>query len=350
MPKIGAAELTRLETPTILDRAHRWGRNLNDIFVGTKQDDPVTYQTLLDINSIWTQAGIQLPAGPHNMRLFTRRTFHYPLFSVYTKMIPFANWAAAGSRGIGIVINSDTRGPAFACGFVCHPGAAANEYSIWAGSVHMDYEVEVTALMPANAETARHWYQLKLNRASLEFRIDNTLKGVMLFNAHGGLFVKSNVLPYAISGAAECQPASDLPVGFEMANATEALLWPIGLLENWFGATDGEELTPCFAELRLENTNTVLRDYAVASGVTVNSHPFPIWGTKRRTFHYLLTATLSAATLQVPLYSTWYDLATLTVDGAYHNYTFDISIPVFRLHATGGTGGGVINRADMFIE
>lgn len=302
---------------------HRQGRSLNDFFEGYLTS-AAGVATRPDLDDYWTGAGLTIPADYATLALFSRRPFNYGVVVAHGR---FSTLAADGQwEFVGFEHDGGHRIP-----YLLAIRAGNIFYFFANGAVYRS--LVLTSLLPANYATADHYYQVKLNKCSGEFYIDDELKAIFLFGVPEDLPVWQDNPPYAlrsfpygIMGVGQCicfeiwRGAADagVPHTFPIVNDSQ----------NRLVVADGDSLPPRQFALYTESTATKWN--ALATAIAVTSHPVPVWGYARKT---LLFEANAAGTLQVQVYTggAWRTWATIVlVANVLEVYNLNGEVPIAR--------------------
>lgn len=315
---------------------HIMGRSLNDFY--NARISGISSERV-DLDNFWTTEGIKKPVGYRYLAIYTRRTFRYPALTAWVQFLPL-------NEGYYAEFGFEAGGGTQLCIFdLCELDF---KFALRAGTATNDTQCILGTLMPSDYATAKHNYTLVLTKCQGELYIDHAFKGVFLLGFQGTIPKWESNPPYVL-GSTEKPFISEISAFLENALPTEkeSLL---GVPPTSFFVGDGIPCPPRHYDVYTENTSTKWSSLSVAEGVTINSHPIPIWGFSTKSLHYKLTSTLSAAKLQVYTGGAWQDYVDLTVDGKYHPLTITAEAPIARLTVTGGTGGGTINFAEFNLS
>jgi len=183
----------------------------------------------------------------------------------------------------------------------------------------------ITPLLPADYDTALHYYTIKVNRNNVLFWIDGSLRAVFLLGIQEyRAYTPENVPPYLLVSTLSPNTAGCYFVGMEGPDYME---WVVDT--NSLIAADGEPITPLMIPAYKENTDTKWTGLATA-GALQTSHPVPVWGYTTKSLYFMADG---AGTLTVQIYAGggWRDIATPVVAAnTLVVYNLDYETPIAR--------------------
>ena len=344
------AEVSSLTTPEVLketlrevldglegiQRAYMAGRSLNDFFNAVTSGNKRA-----DLDEYWTSAG--LTVGPGSiLSAYTRSFFDYPALMVRCKLLPpdpdFSShfgFQAGDDAGVGI--------------FQLATEWMFSGYNLYLGTFANTAQIDVENLLPANCTTALHNYILKLNKYNGELWVDGVLKAIILQGLSKEL-PSWNDGPYGLNGAVG-PTASSMPALVELNPKTGTYTFECDITKNYFAVSDGDPTPPRQFFLYTENTTTKWSDLTVEADTTLVSHPIPIWGYPKKTLMWMGTGSTSSATIEVYIQGAWRDSGiALPIDGTLATMDIPFDAPIVRIKITGGSGGGTINVAEIYLS
>ena len=266
-------------------------KDLNEYFVNNAS---------LDLNTLWTSAGFTSPPGPFGTDISTAFALKYPQLTIRTI------WPAAGAgQGgwVGLELGGTVRygmigllkGPGLF--HFCTSGSGAGSWC------------DLLPVVPADWETAQHYYTIKSNRWGAELYIDGVLRALQVFatDTTGVLGTQVAGPPYAIIVSSWYPTPPTLPAMFEPAPG-----WLFPLSPEDFRYTEGDPCPPRRYPLYDAGTNNTFAGL-VCAGAEV-SHPVPAFGYANKT---LLFRADEAGTL---------DIEVLMATGNWRDYDTGIAV------------------------
>jgi len=315
-------ELDGLEGYTLQQRIDR---SLNSFFVGTLEPEQGVYESV-DVDSIWTSDGFTCPAGYVEVAVYTRRMFKYPVVE-FKAVLPSLPLPEGVSCFLGMQHGDATHLPMLWFELI-GSRAAFMCYAPVSGSVYVE------DLLPSDYDTARHSYAIKLNKCNAEFFIDGELKAISLLGVPNGVPTYHNAQPYALRAVqASGEYACAVPAGMAVKTPKELeYTFPLPANKEYFIYAPGDPMPPRQFPVYTENSETKWSNLATG-GVTVTSHPIPIWGYPRKTVYFMSDA---AGTLNIQAYlgGGWktYDSITVAANSLeVYPFPAEVQIPIIRL-------------------
>ena len=322
---------------------HRQGRSLDDFYEGyLRSVAGVATRPALD--NYWTAAGLTIPANYTTLALFSRRPFNYGAVVMNGR---FSTFALDGQiEFVGFEHDGGHRIPyLLAYRYANHFNFVASA----ATTVHL----RLDTLLPADYDTADHHYQVKLNKCSGEFYIDDVLKAIMLFGVPEALPTWENNPPYAlgsfISGIMGIGQSVCLEIWRDVLNAGANHTFPIlNTSANNLVAADGDPLPP--RQFALYTQNTATKWTGLATAIAVTSHPVPVWGYARKTLVFQANA---AGTLDIQVYAggawrSWVPGGITLVANQLEVYNLNGEVPIARCVYT-PVGADTITLAEWYL-
>ncbi len=257
---------------------HRLDRSLNNFFNGTGREPGKPGYHRIDLDKYWDTSGFYLPDGAGSFRATSRKAFSYPVCTFYTKLP---------------TMRKDNH---YWLGFITEPDGVLSvacfewirgQFRAVIGDLAIVHEAELGSFLPADYDTARHRYTIKVNKGTVEFYIDYYLCAVGLFGllpVGDYVTLSQNQPPYAVFGNFTPLMASHLSAFIEIDTDGGDLLFPINPEDNSFAASDGDPQPPRQYFLYNENTRTLWAEQTVSTKTI--SHPIPLWGYQGKTLFF----------------------------------------------------------------
>jgi len=179
--------------------------------------------------------------------------------------------------------------------------------------------VDLAAYLPADFMTALHRYACKVNKGSVEYRIDSALVLSVIY-APDSAFYSLAGPPYDIRIIPEIsEPGGMFHIHLEDTNTVAVP-----------GFSDGDPLPPRQYALYTENTNT--KWTGLAPGAVVTSHPVPVWAYPRKTLVFQANA---AGNLDIQVYvgggwRSWVPGGITLVANQLEVYNLNGEVPIVR--------------------
>lgn len=322
---------------TSIQLENRIGRSLNEFFNSRAVKNitsPLTPGAVLhdkvDLDIYWTATGLVVPPGYFAIALYSRNSYSYGTLTIIPGGIPncdaYFGFEAGNGAGNGI--------------FTLHP--KANNLYLQCGVAVVSNVVSLLNVLPADWQTSiSHAYLLKLNKNNAECYIDGVLKGVVLHGLADAI-PTTTTLPYIIYGVKGAMPSS-MTTLIELDNIAFTLqinpsnISGNNLNNNVFVACDGDPNPPRAYPLYTTGTSTswaTTGTVAVGDGLTVLSHPVPVWGYSKKTLYW--KATNVTASFQEYIAGAWQtDPITITSNGALQVIDIPNNASIVRLSVLG---------------
>jgi len=323
-----------------VDRAFREGRSLNNFYRGFVTP-PGGGAEVLDMDTYCTLAGITIPAGYRHLQFSSRTHRMYPSVSFLTQL---SVSALTPDLLFEFLVWSGTEGfPAVEFG--THGDAAAFN----TGRAGFPHLLGVTDLLPADCNTARHLYTIKVSRSMSELWIDENIVAVCLHDLPEAIPDWDNNPPYALGSSEIVIAGGSLRVGVILDNNGDTALLPLNIFHGRIGLTDGDPTPPRQYPLYTESTATEWKGLATAIAVT--SHPVPVWGYPRKTLVFQANA---AGNLDIQVYSgggwrSWVPGGITLVANQFEVYNLNGEVPIARCIYT-PVGADTITLAEWYLS
>lgn len=163
------------------------------------------------------------------------------------------------------------------------------------------FDVMVTNMMPSDAFTAKHSYQVAITRNMAIFYIDGKPVAFDLFvSGVSPAAIRDNTPPYAIFYTPPV--ARSLPSLLEIASGKTSTTQDISIMmsQHDIRIQEGSDTEPLVLPLYYDSSSTLMRRRSVTANTTVYSHPVPILGYSRKTIYFMANA---SGTLNVEIYT-----------------------------------------------
>jgi len=243
-----------------------------------------------------------LPKDKRHVSIYSRRAFLYPQVYAYVKLPSLS--LLGNETEMNYYLGFEHGSNAFngiACFRLMTGTTYANRLCVHIGPLNGHYVLNIDVAKPSNFSTAYHSYRVALTKNLALFFIDSRLRAVAVQSLQGGtVAVKENTLPYSILLTPPMP--SNLTTLMELLSSRTAVApsdLTVPLSPYRFRVSDGKEIIPLSLPLYLENNDTALAGYSIASG-SVTSHPFPIFGYDKKT---ILFQANQAGSLQLQVYT-----------------------------------------------
>lgn len=340
LPVGGAAPINSFE-------ANMWhGRTLNDILTGRYAPavGPAIPQCNIDDYKDPLSAVITLPTVGDRLYLYSRRFFDYPDLHYRGPWadrtgLPDLSQSVICFEGVGALHT-------MVAGFRCrHVAAATNVYAPYPGSgvdpafPGYPFGINLAAYLPGDYMTAVHYYACKLNKGTIEYRIDNALVLAAVMSPDYDAVYSLAGPPYDIV----IVPWHYNPFGMFHLHLEDTNSQGIP------GFSDGEPLPLRTFPLYTTGTNTQWKALATA-GAVLTSHPVPVWGYGRKT---LLFQADAAGNLDIQVYSgggwrSWVPGGITLVANQLEVYNLNGEVPLARCVYT-PTNADTITLAEVCL-
>jgi len=301
------------------------GVTVKDQFMGRITDVDTGEFEFPDLDTLWTDAGLEKPSGYQNLSIVSIPRFTYPVISFATKLPTLdttKKWHF-GSEGGTIHQTLDVHFRAEGDGHIYTKlGGSTSEVAMLADS-HL----------PADYDTAKNRYIVRLCRNRAEWVIGGDIVAVALFGLDESIPTWEDTEPYNLGGLVDewISPKTSR-TKLEVAKPwDEKVTFPIDKSWECIYASDGPAVPPRQHSLYNENTSTKWRSLATGGSVQT-SHPVPIWGYQSKVIYVEADA---AGDLAIEIYvgGGWqeYDSVTLTAN-ELEEYTLpaEMQAPIMR--------------------
>jgi len=269
---------------------------------------------------------VRCPLGFDEIEISSRRAFQYPYVVFWTKMPALKNEGSKVDFGLEKITMYGTGTAQFQYVRV----AGVNTLRAYCASTGEAHVIDLEWAKPADAETARHYYSLKVSPSIFEVYIDRILRGVFISST----FLRDTHIagpPYSIY-TTPMPLVSPLHTQIEVYgyDAEEVVfpLNPMGLV-----VSDGYALPPKIFRLYDAGTDTLFAGLVISAG-SETSHPVPIFGYSDKTIHFRAN---TAGTLSIQMLmqtGNWREYDSLSVSA-------DTLLPYII------SGQGVLVRAEF---
>jgi len=271
------------------------GRSLNTFFdarwynVTTHRDESINLDEYWKINQspswdttdphdLIERTSIRILAGYNSIGGYTKKVFSYGHLSTSmvlptnpvgaTETFAYVGFEAAGSSFLGLVCFE----------FRCTPANPTGTLYAFISDSLRSARLNITSLMPADAQTAGHTYKIQMTRDSIWFYIDYSLVSVIVINARTVSAIGPP--PYAV-GAMANKMSTHLPALFEFGSGGVENTWRLARFE----VTDGEEQPSRTLDLYHYASASLMRGAVISSG-SLASHPIPTHGFETKTISF----------------------------------------------------------------
>lgn len=310
-------------------------RSLNDFF-NARMYNTTTGEFVrrgdIDIDSLWTSAGLTVPSGYKWLSMISRVLKMYPAITVEGKL-PTRNTVALGHFGLEASTQHKIQDFTFAS-TDAGPGGQLMARCV-PPNVSGEVRLDLTNLIPADYDTADHLYTIKANKPNAEFYVDNTLVAVCLVGVPEAIPVWEGNAPYAL-GSVPIGINGEFASKVEVHDGGNEATLPVTMSHrapggslNHIVSTDGDPLPPRQYQIYDENSSTKWLSYGTGGGQKT-SHPIPIWGYQKKSLVFMADA---AGTLQLQIYvgGGWRDVFndTITANELW-DYQLNIEAPIAR--------------------
>lgn len=256
--------------------AHFYGRKGALDYVESKAT-PSDYWTQQVFVTPWT-GYFTSPATLNGVSVYTKRAFKYPQLNAYAILPSLVGYPAGSSLCIGFEDGSYGNIAAF----YWSTTGVLETMSVVLGAMRGTWRyLNITALLPADAKTARHRYRVELNRAMAVFYIDDSAVayGLMCPNS---AFASISPPPYGLLSIENRFPAATTAF-LEVNGVGNELKFDVP--PYYFRVTDGDPLPPRVLRLYEAGTSNLFAGKAVAAG-TLTSHAIPVFGYSNKTLYF----------------------------------------------------------------
>jgi len=190
-------------------------------------------------------------------------------------------------------------------------------------------QITVKSLLPADYDSAEHWYTIKVNKCNTELWCDNSLLAIILYDLPEEIPTYSDKHPYAIRSACELMPGA-MQIGLLFDNEGKPATIPFNFNKLTF--YEGDPLPPRQYAIYTENSSTKWAGNTFDS--TVTSHPIPVWGYPKKTFLFQSNA---AGTIAIEVYAGggWREVVSETVTAnELWDYVLNLEVSIARMKYT----------------
>jgi hypothetical protein len=219
------------------------------------------------------------PLGYDEVVITTRRAFSYPFLNLRTKMPALKTIDSKVDFGLENVAGIGVGTAQFQYRRMS-PGT--NKLMAYVASSGLSRSADLSWAQPADAETALHYYSIKVNKGLVEFYVDGVLRLVGVRTPNLGFSAISGP-PYTILGlpmvASPFMTAQIEPHGYN----AEKVVFPLNPFN--FFLVDGDPLPPRVYRLYQTGADTLLAGLSLSSG-SVTSHPVPVFGYRDKTLYF----------------------------------------------------------------
>jgi len=292
-------------------------------------------------SDVWDDDGFK--ADP-SAAVYSRRCFSYPYLSVRTELPELT----LDGQSLWFGFENDAGLGTGAAMFRYYQTGGAKRFVALFGGAWYVAVYDLTDALPADAETAKHIYTIKVNRMNVEFYIDYARRLTVINDS--AAFPAVTYPPYAIA-----RPYMPIPTHMhtiiELSTPEGELTFP--LTPEWFRVEDGEPIPPRVDALRLADSTAPLRGQTVPSG-TIRSHPIPIFGYEGKTLYFRADTNSASDGLVIETLSeagNWrtYDAVTYTANDDWF-YSIAGELKIIRLAYTPSSYPATVNEAEVVLR